>query len=334
MAYGHDPSTARKSHRSRVAVAMAGVTLASTSVAALALAETATPAAAAATNVTIPGVIDGITQPLANGTMWALTTLGSQEAMYQVNITTHRLVTAEQVSNKADTISMSANGGTLAIGTTGGAYPAEVWYNGKNGRYTSSAKSPSPVYQVAVNAAGDSIIAFRGTGTAASAARQVFGVGTSNGLGLPYALPVSTVALALQPTTRGTLVLQPNGTVGHLAFIGGLYVNQFGTGGPAKSMVLSPDGNTLYVLRAESDISTSDTIAEVNVAKGTVSKVLNISQYCAGISLSPDGSTLYEALPRLQEHHQGRARSVIARSLIIGRRTASATRRPHLRWPP
>jgi DNA-binding beta-propeller fold protein YncE len=216
--------------------------------------------------------------------------------MYEVNVNTHKLVGAEQVSNKADSISMSANGGTLAIGTTGGAYPAEVWYNGKTGRYTSSARSPSPVYQVAVNAAGNSIIALRGTSAGASTSRQVFGVGTSNGLGLPYSLPVSAVALALQPTTKGTLVLQPNGTVGHLAFLGGLYVNQFSTGGPAKSMVLSPDGSTLYVLRAESDISTSDTIAEVNVAKGTVSKVLQVSQYCAGLSLSPDGSTLYEAL--------------------------------------
>jgi DNA-binding beta-propeller fold protein YncE len=275
---------------------MAGVTLASTSIAAVAAGAPPAAAVTATTNISIPGLINGITQPLANGSMWALTILGNQEVMYQVSIRTHRLLGAEQVSNKADSISISANGGTLAVGTTGGAYPAEVWYNGKTGRYTSSARSSGPVYQVAVNAAGDSIIALRGTSTGASTARQVFGVGTSNGLGLPYSLPVSAVALALQPSTKGALILQANGTVGHLAFFGGLYINQFSTGGPANSMVLSPDGSTLYVLRAEADISTSDTIAEVNVAHGTVSKVLQIGQYCAGISLSPDGSTLYEAL--------------------------------------
>jgi DNA-binding beta-propeller fold protein YncE len=288
MAHRHEPSQARGARRTGVIAALAGVTLASTSVAALVA---ASPAAAAGPFV-VPGVIDAITQPLSNGDMWVLTNIGRQEAMYQVNIKSHRTVGAEQVSDKADDIALSANGNTVAVGTTAGAFPAEVWYSGISGRYTASAKSSAPVYRVAVNAAGNSIFALRGTTTR----QQVFAVGTANRLGLPYPLPVSAVDFVLDPATKGMLILQPSGTVGHLAFDGGVYSNLFTSGAPARSLVLSPDGTTLYVLRAESDVATSDTIAVVNVAQGTVTKVLNVDSYCAGISLSPDGHTLYEAL--------------------------------------
>jgi DNA-binding beta-propeller fold protein YncE len=288
MAQRHDPAQVRRLGRAGAGAALAGVVLASTSVAVVA----ATPAAAATGNLVVPGVIDAITQPLANGNLWALTSIGSHEAMYLVNVKSHREATAEQVSSKADAIAMSTNGSTLALGTTGGAYPAEIWYGGASGRYTASAKSAQPVYKVAVNAAGNSIFALRGS----APKQEVFAVGTANRLGLPYPLPVGAVDFALDPATNGMLLLQPSGTVGHLAFDGGVYINMFGTGGPARGMVLSPDGSTLYVLRAESDVVTSDTIAEVNVAQGTVTKVLNVGEYCAGISLSPDGHTLYEAL--------------------------------------
>jgi hypothetical protein len=253
---------------------------------------TASPASAASSSFTIPGLVDAITQPLANGTMWVLITLNGREAIYQVNVKTHRVLAGEEVSSKADDIALSSNGSTLVVGTTSGAYAAEVWYNGKTGRYINSASSPTPVDRVAINAAGNSIYALRGTGTT----RGVFAVGTANALGYPYPLPVNAVGITPALADKGLEVLQPNGIVGHLAFNGGVYTNQFSTGGPAMNLVLSPDGTTLYVLRAETSLATSDTIGEVNMAQGKLVKSFTTNQYCADIAISPDGHTLYEAL--------------------------------------
>ncbi len=283
------PKTAAQQRYGRYAVA----TLAIGATTALStLAGAATPVTVTADSISVNGSIIGITAPTSNGSMWILSGNGKKRDMAQINITTHKSLGAEPVNRYADSIALSSNDVTIALGTTKGKYPAEVWYSAQSGRYSNSAASPSPVYQVTTNAAGFTIYALRGT----AAQKSVFALGTANQLGLNYPLPVNAVAVAPTSTANQLLVLQPSGEVGLLNLQGGVYMNKFATGLPASAMALSPDGSTLYVLRASSAGSTLSTIAEVNVANGTVTKTLSVHGDCVSIAVSADGHTLFEAI--------------------------------------
>jgi hypothetical protein len=256
------------------------------------LAGASAPVTATPDSFSVNGSIIGITAPIANGLMWILSGNGHKRDITQVNVDTHKVLGGEPVNRYADSIALSSNDATVALGTTKGKYPAEVWYSALTGRYSNSAPSPSPVYQVATNTGGYTIYALRGT----VSQKSVFALGTANQLGLNYPLPVNAVAMAPTPAPNGMLILQPSGEVGHLNLRGGVYINQFATGLPASAMALSPDGTTLYVLRAASSGATLSTIAEVNVASGSVLKTLTVHGDCVSIAVSSDGHTLYEAI--------------------------------------
>jgi hypothetical protein len=260
------------------------------------------------TNVTVPGKVVAITQPLASGTMWVLSGTSTEKTMYQVNADTGAVLGSEGVSRYADDIALSANNATLALGTTAGAYPAMVWYSALTGRFAGAARATAPVFHVATNSAGNTIYDLRG----GSVAMFMDAVGTSNGLGFSFPIPGSPVGLVLTDLGRVMLVLQADGTLGTLSLPGGKYVNAYSTGAPAQGMSLTGDGSTLYVLRAPVANSTSGSIAVVNVAAGKVIETIPTPVNCVSLAISPDGRTLFEALRSRGRGHTSTIRPVTA----------------------
>jgi len=249
-----------------------------------------TGAATTARTLSFPGTIEGMTPPQSSGDAWVVSKLSKTKAeMYQMNMLKDTVLGYEAVSPLTDTVSESANDSTLAIGTTGGKFPAVVWYSGHTGFYANTNPSTTPVPAVLVNAAGSGIYSIRG----APGAYAVSALGLLNGLSYSYPVPGTPVALVLSGASS-VLVLDANGTVGALTVPGGTYTTDFSTGAPARSMALSPDGSTLWVLRQPSGGSVS--IAEVAVAAGKVVETLSAPRNCTGIALSADGHTLYEVL--------------------------------------
>jgi len=271
-------------------VALGGAAVGSTTPAAAASTTLPSNTGAGAKYVPVPGKIIAITRPLANGTLWALVGARGKRAVYQYNANTGTYVGAELVSPNADTVALSPSGATLALGTTGGAYPAVVWYSAQTGRFANASRSPAPVTLVATNTAGTGIFAVRApkTGT-----ESVFAFGTFNGLGYSFAVPGTTVGLAPTPDQKRLLVLQSNGQLGSVGVPVGTYIPGVSTGAPALGMALSADGATLFVLRGPVG---HNAVAEVDVATGRVIETIPVSGNCVSIALSTDGHTLYEAL--------------------------------------
>jgi hypothetical protein len=239
----------------------------------------------------VHGSIIAMTNPLPDGTMWVLTGTAAKKTMFQVNVNTGKSVGSEGVSPHTDGIALSPNNATLALATTGGAYPAVVWYSALTGRFANASRQPAPVTGVATNTSGNVLYALRGSAGVPS----VFALGTSNGLGYTFAIPVGTVDIAQTPQ-GSLLVLGSSGIVGTLALPKGSYTNGFTTGAPAQDMALSPDGSTLFVLRSRRGTGAVGSIAEVDVAAGTVVETIPVSNNCVDIVLSADGHTLFEAI--------------------------------------
>jgi hypothetical protein len=249
--------------------------------------------AGAATSQKLPGHLIGLTSPNANDVAWALSGTSSKKVITQVNLKTDRVLGAESVSPKSDAISLSANGATLALGTSGGAFPAVVWYNALTGRFENSASAPAPVTSVATNGAGNIITSLRNGGTGR---QSVSLLGTSNGLGFTLNLALGTsapVAVLPAPQADETIVLEKDGTVADVAFPAGTLSSPIATSVAARSMVINAAGTTLYVL---SSGAASSTIVEIDLSTAKVINRLTAPGNTAAISLSNDGSTLYEAV--------------------------------------
>jgi hypothetical protein len=223
--------------------------------------------------------------------MWVLAGTSTKKSIYHVNVNKQKVLGKESVSAHADAIALSANNYTLALGTTGGAYPAVVWYYGITSRFNNAARSTAPVTSLAVNAAGNTIYALRSS----ASQKSVYALGTANSLGFPYLIPGTPVDIAPATDGHSMLVLQSDGTVGSLSLPAGVYTTSFGTGAPAKALALSPDGTTAYVLRSQAATTPTGSIVEVNVAQGTVIKTIATTGDVVDIVLSADGHTLYEA---------------------------------------
>ena len=254
-----------------------------------------TAAAAGTASFSVPAHLIALTGEASIGSLWVLTGNSHHKEISLYLAKSGAFDYSEPVSPRADDISLSANGGLLALGTSGGKFPAVILYNAHTGRFTKAIKSAVPITRVSVSANGANISLLRGKGTAVSG----FILGVSNGLG--FTVPLTTAATTdvdLVPAAVGhdSLVLQSNGTVLTLCFPSGAATSTIATGAPARAMVLSPDGSTLYVLRAPVAGSATSTIAVVNLTTGKVVSTMPVSSDCVDLSMASSGATLYEGI--------------------------------------
>ena len=98
------------------------------------------------------------------------------------------------------------------------------------------------------------------------------------------------------PQQTTLYALERNGLVDQINITGGKVVSKFtGTskGETAESMAISPDGNTIYVLKTNGVVSN---IAEVNTDTESVRKVLPAPGHCVQVLVSAGGGQLYEVV--------------------------------------
>jgi DNA-binding beta-propeller fold protein YncE len=106
-------------------------------------------------------------------------------------------------------------------------------------------------------------------------------------------VPATTVSMApdIQQTTL--YVLQRNGLVDAISISSGQITARFRIGGVGRSIALSPDGSTLYVLKGTSQVPN---VAVVDVRTESVRRVLPAPSNCRELLVSASGSQLYEVV--------------------------------------
>ncbi|HEV3383151.1 MAG TPA: hypothetical protein VG142_19470 [Trebonia sp.] len=277
----------------------AGATLAAVALAACGLAACSSSGAPAAGGtqgrpgalqeiLTAPKGLRAATEPQPNGTLWALAGSSASQALFEFNLSSsQRPVGVRPVSATAQSVAESLSGVIgLALGT--GRSGALELLDGTTGTPSSVIPIGAPARQVVVGSDGSTFYVLDGTATSSS----VTIIDSQDGriLGtVPVPLDTTSVVPDVQETT--IYALQPNGVVSQIALADGQVETSFQTGGEAKSIALSPDGGTLYVLKGP---MTEPNVAVVDVATQSVSKVLPAPANCLQILVSANGDQLYQ----------------------------------------
>jgi DNA-binding beta-propeller fold protein YncE len=227
-------------------------------------------------------------QPQPNGTIWTLAGDDLTRALFEFSLSGgQRPIGAKPVSNAAQSIAESLSG-VIGVALAHGKAGALELLNGNTGSVTKTIPIGAPARQVVVGADENTFYVLNGTATSAS----VTVVASQKGKPLgTVPVPLDTVSIAPDLPQSTIYALQPSGIVSQIVVAGGRILRKFRTGNAARSIALSPDGSTLYVLKGPMAASN---VAVVDVATQSMRRVLPAPANCLQILVSPSGSELYQ----------------------------------------
>jgi DNA-binding beta-propeller fold protein YncE len=234
-----------------------------------------------------PANLMAAAQPQPNGTLWALAGDAASKRLFDINLATGSGIGSISVSNAARSVTESLSGVVgLALGS--GATGALELLNGDTGKVIATISLDAPARDVIVGSNGATFYVL--TGTPRSANVTVVNSGDGNEQGT-IPVPRDTVSIAPDASGVSVYALEPDGTISQIAVAGGKVMSTFAVGSRARSVALSPDGSTLYVLK---DAGSAANVAVVNVATQSVRQVLPAPANCLQVLVSADGSQLYQ----------------------------------------
>ena len=273
---------------SALTAAFAAVVVAACSSAAPIPRVTATPSGGKPQQVfAAPANLMAAAQPQPNGTLWVLAGDAASKGLFDINLATGSGIGSISVSNAAQSVTESLDGVVgLALGM--GRAGALELLNGNTGKVIRTIPLGAPARDVIVGSDGATFYVLNGTSRAASVTVVNSRNGTVQGT---VPVPPDTVSIAPDAAGVGVYALEPDGTISQIAIAGGKIMSTFPVGSPARSIALSPDGSTLYVLK---DAGAAANVAVVNVATQSVKQVLPAPANCLQVLVSADGSQLYQ----------------------------------------
>jgi DNA-binding beta-propeller fold protein YncE len=226
-------------------------------------------------------------QPQPNGTFWALAGDAASKGLFDISLLDGHGIGSVSVSDAARSVTESLSGVIgLALGTsrTGGL----ELLDGSTGKAIQTIPLGAPARDVTVGSDGATFYVLDGTAKSASVTIVNSQTGGVRGT---VAMPVDTVSIA--PDSQGVSVyaVQADGQVSQVAVAGGQIMTSFPTGAGARSVALSPDGSTLYVLRNAGEVAN---VARVSVATESVQQVLPAPSHSVQVLVSADGNELYQ----------------------------------------
>jgi len=228
-----------------------------------------------------------VARPQPNGIMWALA--GQRDrGLYQIDAQTGAKRGSISVSGGARSVAESSTGVLgLAIGTKRSG--ALELLDGSTTDVIKTVPLPAPAKDVAIGSDGTTFYVL----TAWARTASVSIVGSQHGT-VRGTVPVPADAVSVVPDVQQTLlyVLGRDGEVTGISISSGQPAFSFMVADElSRSIALSPDGKTLYVLKGRYKV---DNIAVVNVATETVMRVLPAPSYCKQVAVSAGGHQLYE----------------------------------------
>ena len=230
----------------------------------------------------------GAAQPQPNGTLWALAGNTASKGLFSISLATGKGTGSISVSNAAQSVTESLSGIVgLALGT--GQTGALELLNGSTGKAIRTIPLGAPARDVVVGSDGATFYVLNGNAKSASVTVVNSRNGDQQGT-IP--VPLDTVSVAPDATGATLYALQPSGLVSQIAVAAGTIMTKFSVGSAGRSLAVSPDGGTLYVLKGVA--ASVDNVAEVNLATQSVQRVLPAPANSMQVLVSADGSRLYQ----------------------------------------
>jgi DNA-binding beta-propeller fold protein YncE len=227
-------------------------------------------------------------QPQPNGTFWALAGDAASKGLFDINLTDGKRIGSVSVSNAARSVTESLSGGVIGLALGGSNAGALELLDGGTGKVIRTIPLGAPARDVIAGADGATFYVLNGTAKSSSVTIVNSKTGGVQGT-IP--MPLNTVSIAPDSLGVSVYALQPDGQVSQIAVAGGQIMTKFVTGPGARSIALSPDGSTLYVLRNAGEDAN---VALVNTATESVQQVLPGAAHSVQLLVSADGSELYQ----------------------------------------
>ena len=228
-------------------------------------------------------------QPQSDGAMWTLAGSTANRGLFKFSLTSGHALGSISVSNAAQSVTESLTGVLgLALGT--GHTGALELLNGNTGTIRRTVPLGAPAREVVAGTDGVTFYVLNGSATSSSVTIVDSADGRVQGT-VPVPLETASIAPDVQENTL--YALQPSGRVSQIATAGGRIINSFPVGDSGRSLALSPDGSTLYVLK---NGLASTNVAVVDLATERVFKVLPASGNCHQVLVSADGNQLYQVV--------------------------------------
>ena len=237
--------------------------------------------------VRAPRYLLSAAEPQSNGIIWALAGKKSS-GLYEIDPTSDRVMGSFSVSRAARSVAESSPGVLgLALGSkTSGALEL---FDGRTSKVIKTVPLPAPARNISLGSDGTTFYVLSGWARSASVTLVNSQSGAVRGT---VAVPPDTVSVVPDVTQTNLYVLERTGLISELPISGGSPPVRFRIGSDhGRSLALSPDGNTLYVLTGTPAVAN---IAVVDVATQSVRRVLPAPSHCVQVLVSASGKQLYE----------------------------------------
>ena len=228
-------------------------------------------------------------QPQPNGALWTLAGSTASRGLFEFSLTSGHTIGSISVSNAAQSVAESLTGMLgVAVGTSHAG--ALELLNGNTGTVTRTVPIGAPAREVVVGADGATFYVLNGSATSSSVTIVDSADGKVQGT---VPVPLNTVSIVPDVQETALYALQPSGHVSQVAIAGGKIITSFPIGDSGRSLALSPDGSTLYVLKND---RVSTNVAVVDLATESVRKVLPAPSNCLQVLISASGNQLYQVV--------------------------------------
>jgi hypothetical protein len=231
------------------------------------------------------GLLAG-TAPQLGGSIWLLSGSPTAKTLHQLTLPGGTLSKALPASTGAVAIEQSTSG-LLALAVATQTTGAVDFLNGSTAAPVSSVAVGAPVIALTAGADGATFYALDGTSTSMSVT-VIDSLSNKTVSTIP--VPLDTVSIAVDPTQQRLFALERNGQMEIVAIAGNQVLSRFSVGQTPLRVILSGDGQSMYVLKSVGDV---DNIGVFNVATEHQLRVVAAPAHTVDLQVSSDASSAY-----------------------------------------
>ena len=231
------------------------------------------------------GLIAG-TAPQLNGDLWVLASAAGVKTLHQLDLTTGKFGPAIPAEGSATSLAQSSST-LLALGLATSDTGAVQFLTGSTATPVSTVALGAPVHMITAGPDGSTFFALNGTAasTSVSAVSSI-----TNTVKATLPVPLDTISIAVDPDQQRIFALEADGNLVIVSVLGQV-LSRFFVGNNPKTLALSGDGATMYVLKGAK--GEGDNVGVFNVSLESQTRVLPAPANTIDIAVSSDGATLY-----------------------------------------